>query len=87
MCRQTGAAPTVPERVALQSGRQGWATLRKRSRMMIGCLVLGVLIILLFVLVPIPLWPLLIVALIVLLVIAAALGLLKGIVGAIFGRH
>lgn len=41
----------------------------------------------LFVLVPLPLWPLLIVALVVVFVIAAALGLLRGIVGAIFGRR
>lgn len=54
---------------------------------MIGCVVAGLLAILLFVVVPLPLWPLLIVALIVLVVIAAALGLLKGVWGAIFGRR
>lgn len=54
---------------------------------MIGCVVAGLLVILLFVVVPLPLWPLLIVALIVLVVIAAALGLLKGAWGAIFGRR
>ena len=54
---------------------------------MIGCVVAGLLVILLFVLVPLPLWPLLIVTLIVLVVIAAALGLLKGVWGAIFGRR
>ena len=54
---------------------------------MIGCVIAGLLVILLFVVVPLPLWPLLIVALIVLLVIAAALGLLKGVWGAIFGRR
>jgi hypothetical protein len=53
----------------------------------IGCLVAGLLVILLFVIVPFPLWPLLIVGLAVLFVVAAALGLLKGIFGAIFGRH
>jgi len=54
---------------------------------MIGCVVAGLLVILLFVVVPLPLWPLLIVALIVLVVIAAALGLLKGVWSAIFGRR
>ena len=54
---------------------------------MIGCVVAGLLVILLFVVVPLPLWPLLIVALIVLVVIAAALGLLKGVWNAIFGRR
>ena len=54
-----------------------------RLRGMIGCVVAGLLVILLFVVVPLPLWPLLIVALIVLVVIAAALGLLKGVWGAI----
>jgi hypothetical protein len=53
----------------------------------IGCLVSGLLVIFLFVIVPLPLWPLLIVGLIVLVVIAAALGLLKGVFGAIFGRR
>ena len=52
-----------------------------------GCLVAGLLVILLFALVPIPLWPLLLVGLVVLVVIAAALGLLRGIVGSLFGRH
>ena len=54
---------------------------------MLGCLVTGLLLILLFVLVPIPLWPLLVIGLVVLVTIAAALGLLRGIVGALFGRH
>ncbi len=54
---------------------------------MCGCLIVGVLVILLFVLVPLPLWPLLVIGLIILVVTAAALGLLKGIVGAIFGRR
>ena len=52
-----------------------------------GCLVTGLLLILLFVLVPIPFWPLLVIGLVVLVAIAAALGLLRGIVGALFGRH
>lgn len=54
---------------------------------MIGCFVAGVLVVILFALVPWPLWPLLLVGLIVLFVIAAALGLLKGIFGALFGRR
>ena len=54
---------------------------------MIGCIVAGLLVILCFVAVPLPLWPLLIVALIVLVLIAAALGLLRGVFGAIFGRR
>jgi hypothetical protein len=52
-----------------------------------GCLVVGLLVILLFVVVPIPLWPLLLAGLVVLFVIAAVLGFLKGIIGAIFGRR
>ena len=54
---------------------------------MFGCLIAGLLAILLFVIVPFPLWPLLVVALVVLVVIAAATGLLKGVFGAIFGRR
>ncbi len=54
---------------------------------MTGCLIIGLLAILLFVVVPIPLWPFLVVALVVLFVIAAALGLLKGVFGALFGRR
>jgi hypothetical protein len=54
---------------------------------MIGCLIAGLLAIVLFVVVPFPLWPLLIVALVVLGVVAAALGLFKGVFGAIFGRR
>ena len=54
---------------------------------MIGCLVVALLVALLFAVVPFPLWPLLIVGLVVLFVIAAAFGLLKGILGAIFGRR
>ncbi len=51
-----------------------------------GCLLAGILVILLFVVVPIPLWPLLVVGLIVLFVIAAALGLLRGVFRAILRR-
>jgi hypothetical protein len=54
---------------------------------MIGCLVAGLLVILLFVVVPFPLWPVLIIGLIVVFVVAAALGLLKGLFEAIFGRR
>jgi hypothetical protein len=52
-----------------------------------GCLATGLLVIVLFALVPLPLWPLLIVGLVVLIAIAAALGLLRGIVSALFGRR
>jgi hypothetical protein len=54
---------------------------------MIGCLVAGLLAILLFVVVPLPLWPLLIVAPVVLVLVAAALGLFKGVFRTIFGRR
>lgn len=54
---------------------------------MIGCLIVGLLIVVLFVVVPLPFWPLLVVGLVILLVVAAAFGLLKGIFGAIFGRR
>jgi hypothetical protein len=53
---------------------------------MCGCLIVGLLVVLLFVAVPLPLWPLLVVALVVLVVLAAALGLLRGVLGAIFRR-
>ena len=53
---------------------------------MIGCLVSGLLVILLFVIVPWPFWPFLVIALIVLFVVAAALGLFRGILDAIFRR-
>ena len=53
---------------------------------MIGCLLAGVVVILLFVIVPWPLWPILVIALIVLFAIAAALGLFRGILGTIFRR-
>lgn len=53
---------------------------------MIGCLVIGLLVILLFIIVPWPLWPFLVAGLIVLFVIAAALGLFKGIFNTIFRR-
>jgi hypothetical protein len=53
---------------------------------MTGCLIVGLLVILLFVVVPLPLWPFLVVGLVVLFVIAAALGLLRGVFGALLGR-
>lgn len=53
---------------------------------MIGCLVTALLVILLFAVVPWPLWPFLVIALVVLFAIAAALGLFKGIIGTIFRR-
>jgi hypothetical protein len=53
---------------------------------MIGCLVTGLLVILLFVIVPWPFWPFLVIALVVLFAVAAALGLFRGILDAIFRR-
>jgi len=53
----------------------------------IGCLVAGLLVILLFVIVPVPLWPFLIVGLIVLFVLAAVFGVLGRVMGALFGRR
>lgn len=53
---------------------------------MIGCLVTAVLVVLLFTVVPWPLWPFLVVGLIVLFAIGAALGLFKGVINAIFRR-
>jgi hypothetical protein len=54
---------------------------------MVGCLIVLLIVVVLFVLVPWPLWPLLIVALIVVGLIAAALGLFKGVIGAVRGRR
>ncbi len=53
---------------------------------MCGCLIAGLLVVLLFVLVPIPFWPFLVVGLVVLTIVAAALGLLRGVIGVIFRR-
>jgi hypothetical protein len=53
---------------------------------MIGCLVTGLLVMLLFVVVPWPFWPFLVIALVILFALAAALGLFKGILGTIFRR-
>ena len=51
-----------------------------------GCLIVGLLVVLLFVLVPLPLWPLLVVGLVVLVALAAALGFLRGLIRVIFWR-
>ena len=53
---------------------------------MCGCLIVGLLVVLLFGLVPIPFWPFLVVGLVVLTVLAAVLGLLKDVLGVIFRR-
>lgn len=53
---------------------------------MCGCLIVGLLVVLLFVVVPIPFWPFLVIGLVVLTILAAALGLLKGVLGVIFRR-
>jgi biopolymer transport protein ExbB/TolQ len=47
---------------------------------MCGCLIVGLFVVLLFVLVPLPLWPLLVVSLVVLVALAAALGFLRGLI-------
>ena len=54
---------------------------------MIGCFIAGVLVVLLFANVSIIWWPVLVIILVVLFVIAAAMGLLKGILDALFGRR
>lgn len=54
---------------------------------MTGCLIVGLLVILLFVVVPVALWPVLVVGLIVLCAVATALGLLRGVFGAILGHR
>jgi hypothetical protein len=51
----------------------------------IGCLVVGILVLLLFANVPVILWPVLIVALIVLGVLAAVFGVVGGLLGAFKG--
>lgn len=53
---------------------------------MIGCLVVLVLVVLLFAIVPFPLWPFLVIGLIILFVVAAAMGFLKGVIGILFRR-
>ena len=54
---------------------------------MVGCLVVALLILILFIVVPWPMWPVLIVGLVIVFAIAAALGLLRGVFGTIFGRR
>ena len=54
---------------------------------MIGCLVVGILVLILFANVSVIWWPILVVALIVIFIVAAAMGLLKGMFGALFGRR
>ncbi len=44
-----------------------------------GCLIAGLLVLVLFVIVPLPLWPVLVVALVVVFILAAALGLFRDI--------
>ena len=52
----------------------------------IGCLVTALLVVLLFYVVPWPLWPFLVIGLIVLFAVGAALGLFKGVINTIFRR-
>lgn len=54
---------------------------------MIGCLVVGILVLILFANVSVIWWPILVVALVVIFIVAAAMGLLRGIFGALFGRR
>ena len=52
---------------------------------MVGCLVAGLLTILLFVIVPVPLWPILIIVLLALFVLALVFGLVGRVWRSIFG--
>ena len=54
---------------------------------MLGCLVAGLLIVLLFFVVPFPLWPFLIVGLVLLLILSAVFGVLQRLIGLLFGRR
>ena len=54
---------------------------------MIGCLVVGVLVLILFANVSIIWWPILIVLLVIVFIVAAAMGLLRGILDALLGRR
>ena len=54
---------------------------------MLGCFVAGVLVAILFANVSIVWWPLLVIGLVILGVIAAAMGLLRGVVDMLFGRR
>jgi uncharacterized membrane protein len=53
----------------------------------IGCLVVGILALILFANTPLLLWPVIVVVLIVLAVLAAVFGVLNGILDALFGRR
>ena len=54
---------------------------------MIGCLVVGILVLILFANTPFLLWPVIVIVLIVLAVLAAVFGVLNGILDALFGRR
>ena len=54
---------------------------------MIGCLIVGILALILFANTPLILWPLIVVALIVLAVLAALFGALNGILDVLLGRR
>jgi hypothetical protein len=54
---------------------------------MIGCLIVGILALLLFANTPLLLWPVIAIVLIVLVVLAAVFGVLNGILNALFGRR
>jgi hypothetical protein len=59
----------------------------RNARSVVGCLVVGVLVLILFANVSIIWWPILIVLLVIVFVVAAAMGLLRGILDALFGRR
>ena len=54
---------------------------------MLGCFVVGVLVAILFANVSIVWWPLLVIGLVILGVVATAMGLLRGILDTLFGRR
>ena len=54
---------------------------------MLGCFVVGVLVAILFANVSIVWWPILVIGLVILGVIAAAMGLLRGIFDTLLGRR
>ena len=54
---------------------------------MLGCFIAGVLVVILFANVSIIWWPLLVIGLVILGVVAAAMGLLRGVVDTLFGRR
>jgi hypothetical protein len=53
----------------------------------IGCLVVGVLVLILFANVSVIWWPILIVLLVIVFVVAAAMGFLRGVFDVLFGRR